>query len=88
MESTTDLRHTPRSLRARLGLTQGEVAKRAGVSLRTITNIEAGADLGLANLRAIAGALEIPIEVLVGAIDTVRARKQRRRASRQERGSG
>jgi len=71
----TDLRHTPRSLRVRLGLTQLELAARAGVADRTVRNLEDGLDITLENLRAIAGTLEVSAAVLLEALDAERARR-------------
>lgn len=69
-----DLRHTPRSLRVRLGLTQIELAARAQVADRTVRNLEDGLDVSLENLRAIADALGVTAGVLLEALDAERAR--------------
>jgi transcriptional regulator with XRE-family HTH domain len=71
-----DLRHTPRSLRVRLGLTQIELAARAKVADRTVRNLEDGLDVSLENLRAIAEALEVPAAVVLEALEAERARRR------------
>ena len=70
-----DLRHTPRSLRVRLGLTQIELAARAKVADRTVRNLEDGLDVSLENLRAIAEALEVPAAVVLDALEAERVRR-------------
>lgn len=70
-----DLRHTPKSLRVRLGLTQIELAARAKVADRTVRNLEDGLDISLDNLRAIAEALEVPAAVVLDALEAERVRR-------------
>ena len=72
-----DVRHTPRSLRVRLGLTQLELAARAKVADRTVRNLEDGLDISLANLRAIAETLGVSAAPLLEALDAERARRSR-----------
>lgn len=73
--------HTPASLRARLGLSQEQVADRASeiagskVSTSTVRRLERGRSVGLDHLRAIAAALEVTVEVLIAAMDVERARR-------------
>ena len=73
----TDLRHTPRSLRARLGLTQIDLATRARVADRTVRNLEDGLDVSLENLRAIAAALDVSPKILLDALEAERDRRAR-----------
>lgn len=80
MVDTNDMRHTPKSLRGRLGLTQAEVAKRASVTQRTVVDLEAGVDLRLDSFRALARALEVTTETLVAAHDVERERRASRKA--------
>lgn len=61
--------HTPRSLRTRLGITQEQLAKLAGVSVQSVAAAEAGSDgLRLATLEALAHALDVEPAELVEAI--------------------
>jgi XRE family aerobic/anaerobic benzoate catabolism transcriptional regulator len=54
-----------RSVRARRGITQTQLAKQCALSLRSLHSIEqGGASLSVARLHAIAHALEVPIESL------------------------
>lgn len=79
MDSTTA--HTPASLRARLDLSQEQVASRASefagskVSTSTVRRLECGRSVGLDHLRAIAAALAVTVDVLIEAMDTERARR-------------
>jgi len=55
-----------RATRRAGGLTAAELARRAGVSRRTVTEAEAGrANLTLTRLHALAGALELPLAHLI-----------------------
>ena len=75
----TDTKDTPRSLRARLGLTQGELALRAaGVSLRTIKRFERGQSVSTDHLASLAGALEVDASTLLVAIRNERTLRARR----------
>ena len=67
--------HTPASLRTVLGKSQQEIADAAGVSVRTIRNLEEGDDVSLDSLRGIAPVLEVSFDALIAAIDTARARR-------------
>jgi transcriptional regulator with XRE-family HTH domain len=59
-----------REERTRLGLTQSELAHRAGVSLPTIQNIEAGrANPSLATLNAVLDALDLRLEIEARPVD-------------------
>lgn len=67
--------HTPKSLRARRGFSQLELAERSGVSDRTIRNLEDGLDVSLESVRALAAALDVEVPALIAAIDVERARR-------------
>ena len=78
--ATNDAPHTPKSLRARLALSQDGLAERCGdlghdVSVRTIQRLEDGGDVSLDSLRAIATGLGVEPQALIEAIDVERARK-------------
>lgn len=79
---TKDVAHTPKSLRARLGLSQEELAERASriagstVSVSTVKRLESGEDISLENVRWIAAALEVEVQALIEAIDAERARRK------------
>lgn len=73
--NTSDLPHTPHSLRALRRLTKVQLAEKAGVTDRTIRQLEAGEDVSLETLRSVARALEVTFEVLVAAHDVARSRK-------------
>ncbi len=75
-----DTRHTPKSLRARLGLTMREVAERTGVSARCIADVEAGKDPSLSTLTALAPVLGVTREALIEAVEVERARRAGRAA--------
>lgn len=75
-KAAKDLAHTPRSLRVRLGLTQDELAKKAGVSARTVSSLEEGLDVSLDTIRAVSKALGVEAQVLIEAIDAERARRK------------
>lgn len=83
---TTDTRHTPRSLRARLDMSIEQLVQKSGVSRRAIQDLEDGKDVSLKTVRSIASALDVTREVLIAAIDVEQARrtehqpKSRRRA--------
>lgn len=67
-----------RRYRRRLGLTQEQLAARAGVHRITIAHLERGAGgVGLAVLVKLAMALRVPLDVLVAV-----PRDRRRRATR------
>lgn len=73
----SDIRHTVSSLRARLDLSQVEVAERAGspVTRRKVAMLEDGSqDLELHELKQIAQALEVDLGVLLLAIEVSRER--------------
>jgi DNA-binding XRE family transcriptional regulator len=56
-----------RAIRKHRGLTQMEVAERAGLRQGYIADIEAGKKKGsAASLKAIAAALDVPLDVIVG----------------------
>lgn len=52
-----------RAARIEQGLTQAELAKRAGVSRPTVARVEAGEDVSTATLEKIAGALRLRVEL-------------------------
>jgi len=54
-----------RALRADAGITREALSVAAGVSLRTLSRIEAGEDCKVTTLHSIALALDCPLEVLV-----------------------
>ena len=59
--------HPVRAIRKFRGLTQSDVAERAGLRQGTIADIEAGKKTGSAlSLKAIAAALCVPLDVIVG----------------------
>jgi DNA-binding XRE family transcriptional regulator len=59
--------HPVRAIRRYRGLTQLDVAKRAGLRQGYIADIEAGRKTGsAASLKAIAAALDVPLDVIVG----------------------
>ena len=59
--------HPIRAIRKHRGLTQMEVAERAGLRQGYIADIEAGKKKGsAASLKAIAAALDVPLDVIVG----------------------
>jgi DNA-binding XRE family transcriptional regulator len=59
--------HPIRAIRKFRGLTQSDVAERAGLRQGYIADIEAGKKTGsAASLKAIAAALGVPLDVLVG----------------------
>lgn len=67
-----DTRHTPKSLRARLELSTEQLAARARergeqVTGRTVRYFEAGRDVSTSTLAALAGALEVTVDVLLDA---------------------
>lgn len=65
-----DMSKSIREERGRLGLTQSELAHRAGVSLPTIQNIEAGrANPSLATLNAVLDALGLRLEIEARPVD-------------------
>jgi transcriptional regulator with XRE-family HTH domain len=78
MESAS---HTPASLRARLGLTQAQLAQLASetsgtaVSVSTVGRLEKGRSISLDHVRAIAAALKVEPQLLIDAIDAERARR-------------
>lgn len=53
------------------GLTQGELAKKAGITQATISRVESGEvlQLGSDKLRGLAKALDVSVDFLVGKID-------------------
>lgn len=74
-QEQADTRHTPRTLRVLAGLTQIELAEKAGgLSDRTIRNLEDGEDVSLDTLRSVAAALGVTFEVLVAAHTVQRER--------------
>lgn len=81
---------TPKSLRARLGLSQADLAKRARVGLRTLCQVEAGREVRLGSVRAFAAVLGVTTADLVAAMERRRAqliagplsRKRAHRAAR------
>jgi DNA-binding XRE family transcriptional regulator len=59
--------HPVRTIRQFRGLTQSDVAQRAGLRQGYIADIEAGKKTGSAtSLKAIAAALGVPLDILVG----------------------
>lgn len=48
------------ALRVRVGLTQAELAEKAGVGIATVNRAEAGLPINESSLRAISGALGLP----------------------------
>lgn len=75
-----DTRHTPKSLRVRLGLTTREVAEKAGISQRCVVAIEAGNDPAVSTLTALAPVLGVTREALIEAVEVERARRAGRAA--------
>ncbi|MCC7138146.1 MAG: helix-turn-helix transcriptional regulator [Planctomycetes bacterium] len=67
--------HTPRTLRVLADLTQIELAERAGISDRTVRQLEDGDDVTLDTLRRVAAALGVAFDVLVAAHDVQRTRR-------------
>lgn len=63
---------TLRALRVRLGLTQKELADKAGVSQRTIIRMEQGVSGNTATASAVADALGIKRAALLDLIDASR----------------
>ena len=55
-----DVARSIASLRQRRGWSAAELARRAGIDARTLANVEAGANVTLATLTAIADALDLP----------------------------
>ena len=80
--------------RIRLGLTQAELARQAGVSKRTLERLEAGGSAQMVTLVRLARALDLLSsldlalpEVQESPLDIARGRgKPRQRASKQQRG--
>lgn len=58
-----------RDARQAAGLTQQDLASRAGVALRTLNHIESGKEPRIPTLRAIARVLDVPLTELVGNDD-------------------
>lgn len=54
-----------RERREAAGLSQQALASKAGISMRTLSRIEAGEDVRLGTLRMLAVALDCPIAALV-----------------------
>lgn len=77
---TTDTKHTPASLRVRLGKKLREVAEQSGVSVRTLHDLEDGKDVSLDTIRKVAPVLCVTADQLIAAIDTERARRAGRAA--------
>jgi transcriptional regulator with XRE-family HTH domain len=75
-----DTRHTPRSLRVVRGLTQRQVAAVAGVTEKTVFELETGEDVTLDTIRSIARALEVTPDTLVAAHEVERERRGTSRA--------
>lgn len=50
------------------GKSQQTLATQAGISLRTLARIEAGEDMHLGTLRALATALDVPVTDLLEAV--------------------
>lgn len=69
VETETQPLDTPRSLRARLGLHQDEVADRAQVSARTVTEIDAGRPVRIDSVRRVARVLGVSPGSLVDAME-------------------
>lgn len=63
---------TPEGLRRDAGLTQAELAARAGFTTDTARQVENGADVKVSTLSQYAAALRVPFEVLAAAYITVR----------------
>lgn len=57
-----------REMRDRVGLSQSQLAERAGLNVSQVTNIEQGrtSDPRLSTLRALAGALGCSVDELIG----------------------
>ena len=68
-------------LRAEIGLTQAQLAEKAGKSLRYIQSVEAGAEnLGLDSLVGLANLLRVSLARLFSRPRTMRARRGRPRS--------
>lgn len=63
---------TPRSLRAQFGLHQADVAEKAQVSARTITEIDAGRDVAVRSVRRVAHVLRCTPGHLLDAMERER----------------
>lgn len=63
----TESRATPRSLRAELGIDQSDLAERAGVGLRTVTELEAGRNVSVESIEKIARVLGVTPGALLDA---------------------
>lgn len=70
MTPTTDIgEETPRSLRVRLGISQETLARRAGVAIRTLSQIENGRSVRLALVQRVASALDLETPQYVAAME-------------------
>lgn len=78
MESTGQQTDTPKSLRARLGLHQEELADRANVSARTMTEIDAGRDVRPSSIRRVSRVLGVTPGQLLDAMDRERVLRRSR----------
>ncbi|WP_432775589.1 helix-turn-helix domain-containing protein (plasmid) [Limosilactobacillus reuteri] len=56
-----------KKLRIEKGLSQGQLAEKANVSIRTIQQLEAGNDVSISTLSLIAGALGVEVKKLFDA---------------------
>lgn len=66
------LGHAVRTLRQKTGLSQGDLAARAGLDTRLIARLEAGeVDPTWGSMRRIAGGLGVPLEELAELAETL-----------------
>lgn len=72
LDGQTTTLDTPKSLRIRLGLHQEELAERAPLSARTVTEIDAGRDVSLASIRRASRVLDVSPGTLVDAMERER----------------
>ena len=68
---------TPKSLRARHGLRQADLAEKAQVALRTVSEIDAGHDVSVRSIRRVARVLDVSPGLLVDAMERERALRRR-----------
>ena len=68
---------TPKSLRARYGLRQSDIAERAQVAMRTVSEIDAGHDVSVRSIRRVARVLDVSPGLLVDAMERERALRRR-----------
>lgn len=75
MSTTSDLEHTPTSLRALRGFTKVSLCQAAGVGFETLQAIESGQMTArMETVEAVARVLEVPLTVYVAAMERARSR--------------